>query len=116
MWRKLEGVERVEQGFSPALGPPGSPASASEELCYRRGGSEGFTLEAEARLRGSFSAGPKAGSTQDSLRDEQVLGEGPFLINPLCLAEKAGIRGDLRHFFSRILVAALGPDRLPREE
>jgi len=47
-----------------------------------------------------------------SLCHEKVLGEWPFLIDPLSLAEETCIVGNLKWFRATILVTALGPDGL----
>ena len=42
--------------------------------------------------------------------DQQALGEGPFLVNPLRAANEAGITCEPEGFVGRIFVAAFGPD------
>src|ERR1039458_4812820 len=46
------------------------------------------------------------------LGDQQALGKGPLLVNPLCLAAEAGVARHLENFLAPVLVAALCPDGL----
>jgi hypothetical protein len=52
----------------------------------------------------------------NSFCDEQVLGKGPLFVNPLCLADEAGLVRHLEDLSRRVLVAALGPDGLTLEK
>src|ERR1700691_2992141 len=43
-------------------------------------------------------------------RNQQVLREGPLLVDPLCLAAEAGGARHRKYFLRRVFVAAFGPD------
>ncbi len=69
-------------------------------------------VSAEGNSRVHFPEAESIGIQRPAalFRHEQILSEGPFLVDPLSVAAESGALRHLRNFFSFVLVRAFRPD------